>query len=493
MFRAAMRSWSILAATLLGASSAWAADTPTYNKDVASIINAKCVSCHRPNQVAPMALLSYREVRPWARAIKAKVTAREMPPWQADPRYGKFKNDPSLSAAELAKVTAWVDAGAPEGGGAPPEPPRFSAGGWTHPSGRDPDLVYEFPVELQLPASGEMPNFNAYTPLPFNDARLIEATEILPGNFKATHHLTASPTNLPPGMKLGRGAVWPGGPVLDNMLVPDDSPVDASKPVTEFDAAARAGAGASIKSYIPGTRVDPAPPGEAREMRGDLFKYVVWNLHYQATGEPERARPKIGFWFAPKQETKVISQGLTLREYTSENRVLIAPPGLRGRFADGIQPGQPGRRRPTAQVQDLNPLLDPIPPNKANWTVTGIGAFQNDATIQSVFIHMHLRGRDCTIVATYPDGREEIVMRVPNYRFDWQYEYEFAEPLNVPAGTTLKAITRYDNSPANRFNPAPHKQVYWSEQSWDDMYLVTVRYIPNAPAAPPSTPRVAGN
>src|SRR5580704_3505981 len=132
MLRAAMRSWPILAAILLGASSARAADTPTYNKDVASIINAKCVSCHRPNQVAPMALLSYREVRPWARAIKAKVTAREMPPWQADPRYGKFKNDPSLSAAELAKVTAWVDAGAPEGAGAPPEPPRFSAGGWTH-------------------------------------------------------------------------------------------------------------------------------------------------------------------------------------------------------------------------------------------------------------------------------------------------------------------------------------------------------------------------
>src|SRR6185503_14175747 len=104
MFRATMRSWPVLAAILLGTSSAGAADTPTYNKDVAAIINAKCVSCHRPNQIAPMALLSYREVRPWARAIKAKVVTREMPPWQADPRYGKFKNDPSLSAIEIAKI-----------------------------------------------------------------------------------------------------------------------------------------------------------------------------------------------------------------------------------------------------------------------------------------------------------------------------------------------------------------------------------------------------
>src|SRR5712691_3713747 len=129
MLRAAMRSWPILAVMLLGASSAVAADTPTYNQDVAPIINAKCISCHRPNQVAPMSLLSYRELRPWARAVKAKVVSREMPPWQADPKYGKFSNDPSLTPAEVAKITAWVDAGALEGTGAPPESPRFSAGG----------------------------------------------------------------------------------------------------------------------------------------------------------------------------------------------------------------------------------------------------------------------------------------------------------------------------------------------------------------------------
>jgi len=65
---------------------------------------------------------------------------------------------------------------------------------------------------------------------------------------------------------------------------------------------------------------------------------------------------------------------------------------------------------------------------------------------------------------------------VPNYDFNWQFQYEFAEPIKVPAGSTVKAIARFDNSPANRLNPAPGKEVYWSEQSWDDMYLSSVRY-----------------
>ena len=73
-------------------------------------------------------------------------------------------------------------------------------------------------------------------------------------------------------------------------------------------------------------------------------------------------------------------------------------------------------------------------------------------------------------------GREEVLLRVPNYSFDWQFTYDLAEPVRVLAGSTLKVISRYDNSQANRLNPAPHKQVYWSEQSWDDMFLPLVGY-----------------
>ena len=124
----------------------------------------------------------------------------------------------------------------------------------------------------------------------------------------------------------------------------------------------------------------------------------------------------------------------------------------------------------------MNPLLPPIPPNDGNWTVTGFAAFQNDAVLNNLLIHAHLRGRDFTYLLTYPDGREEILLRVPNYSFDWQYQYQLTEPLQVPAGSTLKLISRYDNSASNRLNPAPQKEVYWSEQSWDDMFLSLVGY-----------------
>src|SRR6266853_5348564 len=89
---------------------------PTFSKDVAPILFRSCVSCHRPDEPAPMSVLSYDTVRPWARAIKRKVVAREMPPWYANPDASlKFRNDRRLSPAEIETIVNWVDAGAPRG------------------------------------------------------------------------------------------------------------------------------------------------------------------------------------------------------------------------------------------------------------------------------------------------------------------------------------------------------------------------------------------
>ena len=90
---------------------------PTFNKDVAPILFTNCAVCHRPNQVAPMSLRNYKEIRPWARAIRAKIQSGEMPPWYADPRYGEFKNDRRLTPEQVQTVVKWIDGGAPEGGG----------------------------------------------------------------------------------------------------------------------------------------------------------------------------------------------------------------------------------------------------------------------------------------------------------------------------------------------------------------------------------------
>ena len=119
--------------TLGAAGAVLAADGPsvTFTKDVAPIVYKSCAECHRPTMFAPMSLMTYDDARPYARAIKAKVTARQMPPWGADPAFGTFKNDPRLSEKEIQTIVDWVDAGAPKGEDADmPKAPQF-ADGWT--------------------------------------------------------------------------------------------------------------------------------------------------------------------------------------------------------------------------------------------------------------------------------------------------------------------------------------------------------------------------
>src|SRR5260221_12170765 len=128
-----------------------AAPDVTFTKDVAPILHAKCVTCHRAGEVAPMALLTFADARPWARSIKTKVAARQMPPWFADPHVGTFANDPRLSDAEIATITTWVDAGAPQGDLKDmPTLPAFTAG-WQL---GEPDMIVDLP-EVQIPATGD--------------------------------------------------------------------------------------------------------------------------------------------------------------------------------------------------------------------------------------------------------------------------------------------------------------------------------------------------
>src|SRR5207244_7383376 len=113
----------LLAAPASAQSAATAA--PTWNKDVAPIVFANCITCHRPGEVAPMSLLSYQEARPWAKGMKAKVVAHQMPPWFADPRYGTFLNKRGLTQDQIDTIVAWADAGAPQGTGSAPVAPDF--------------------------------------------------------------------------------------------------------------------------------------------------------------------------------------------------------------------------------------------------------------------------------------------------------------------------------------------------------------------------------
>src|SRR5207253_1458228 len=127
----------------------------TFSKDVAPILQRSCQTCHRPGSIAPMSLLTYEDVRPWARAIKQRTSLREMPPWFVDRRVGirRFNNDPSLSDAEIETIAKWADAGAPRGNPADmPAPREFDAADMWH-IGK-PDLVVTLPKDEIVPATG---------------------------------------------------------------------------------------------------------------------------------------------------------------------------------------------------------------------------------------------------------------------------------------------------------------------------------------------------
>ena len=117
-----------------------------------------------------------------------------------------------------------------------------------------------------------------------------------------------------------------------------------------------------------------------------------------------------------------------------------------------------------------------IPPYAENWKLTGITPVTEDITLYAMSPHMHLRGKSLKWVVTYPDGREQVILNVPKFDFNWQFNYELAEPLKIPAGSKITGIGVYDNSVRNKWNPGPQLPVYWSEQSWDEMYNPQIRW-----------------
>jgi mono/diheme cytochrome c family protein len=160
----------------------------TFSKDVAPIFYKHCVECHRPTMFAPMSLLTYEEARPWARSIKQRVMAREMPPWGADPAVGLFKNDPRLSQAEIDTIASWVDAGAPKGDDRDLPPRPHLVDGWTI---GEPDVVLTMTEGFRIPASGAIPYQYIRIPVDFSEDRWLKAIEIKPGSRAHVHHVIA--------------------------------------------------------------------------------------------------------------------------------------------------------------------------------------------------------------------------------------------------------------------------------------------------------------
>src|ERR1700675_4961031 len=178
-------AWLAVAAV---ASAADLSSAVTFSKDVLPILQKNCQTCHRPGQVAPMSLLTYKEARPWAKAMKAAVVARKMPPWFADQKYGHFVNDRSLKQSEIETIAKWADSGATEGNPKDaPAPVQWPQDGWSI----QPEVVMDLPPH-EVPAKGVLEWELIALPGPFKTDTWVTSMEILPGDASVVHHICFS-------------------------------------------------------------------------------------------------------------------------------------------------------------------------------------------------------------------------------------------------------------------------------------------------------------
>jgi hypothetical protein len=396
---------------------------PTFSNDVAPIMYRKCVSCHRPGEIAPMSFITYQNVRPWARSIREKVLAREMPPWDADPQHGKFRNDRSLTAEEIDTIVKWANAGARQGNPADmPALPRFPAG-WQIGT---PDVVFEMPVEYQIPADGTIDYQYFEVPTNFSEDRWMQAGEVRAGDPEHVHHIIVSVIEPE---RSARPNVVSVRPILPEGQTPAPR---AQRAPTAGDAqrsaqTTRRAAAVNLVNWAVGEDAPVYEPGTAKRIpAGSTLQFQV---HYTTNGAPGKDRSKIGLIFAKEPPTREVRTGTI-----------------------------------------ANPLFA-LPPGAPNHQVEAEATFADDVKVWTMHPHMHLRGKDMTYTAIYPDGRREIVLRVPNYDFGWQTDYWLAEPLTLPKGSKLHVVAHFDNSAGNPANPDPGATVRWGDQTWEEMMI----------------------
>ncbi|MCU1386034.1 MAG: hypothetical protein JWL71_4731 [Acidobacteria bacterium] len=427
---------AVALAGLIGTAASVCAQSPTaptFSTDVAPILYANCTNCHRPGEIGPMPLVSFADARPWAKAIANRVTDGTMPPWHADPAHGQFLNDRRLSDKDRDTIVKWASAGAPEGNRADlPKPPLF-ADGWQM---GEPDTIYAMQEDYAIPASGTIEYKNFEVPTNLTEDRWAQAIEIRPGNRSVVHHVIVylidpKPARVPqpftpaPGMRRPADA-----PKTEHGAEANDRPMKHQP--TGW-----------LSGYAPGQSVRVYQPGTA--LRVPAGATLIIQEHYTAIGKETTDRTRIGVKWA-KETPKVPVDVATL-----QNANFVLPAGASDTRVD------------------------------AELTL------KEDTTVWSILPHTHMRGKKWEVTATYPDGRSELILNVPKYDFNWQTDYIFKQPLNLPKGTKIRTSAWYDNSAANKANPDPKKDVYWGDQTWEEMQFTAITFSTDTAAAKTAT------
>ena len=412
----AIRFTLILAAVLAVSAVMSSQDrgAPTFTKDVAPIFQEKCQSCHRPDSIAPMSLLTYQESRPWAKSIRERVISRAMPPWAIDKTVGiqHFANDRSLTDDQIQTIVRWVDAGAPQGDpkDMPPAKTWPDAAVWNFAGlyGGPPDLIVKSPL-YKVPAVAMDAWYKPTVDTGLTEQRWVRAIEIRPATLKGrkvTHHALARLSQQEPGV--------------------------AANPLDDGSAASGVAGGLFMEWAV-------GKQGEImRANSGKLMlpgSKIVFEVHYHSIGEAITDQVELGIYFYPKGQEPKYRQTL----------------GLFNAIAGGSR------------------NID-IPPN-STFVSQSTSTLRQAGRVENFQPHMHLRGKAMELEAILPDGTTTLLSKVDRFDFNWMTNYIYendAAPL-LPKGTVLRVTSWYDNTRDNKNNPDPDQWVGFGDRTVDEM------------------------
>ncbi len=399
----------LIALVLNAAAQSPPPQSPTFYRDVLPILQDHCQQCHRPGGIATTPLATYDQARDYATDIADVTQRRVMPPWFADPHFGKFSNDPSLTQQQIAALVAWAKNNAPAGNPADAPPPRQWSGSWNIPQ---PDLVLTMPAPVRVPARGIVEYTYEIVPTHFTRDTWVQMSQVLPSSPEYVHHAVVY--IRPPGSKWLRNA-----PIGKPFTASDMKDAQGRRETHWTDSD-------MLLVYAPGSAPDQFPDTMAKFIPAGSD--LVFQMHYTTNGHAGSDRTSAGMVFSKQ------------------------PPAQR-----------------VLTLQLTNSTFE-IPPRNPNYQVEVWGSLPRDATLISFFPHMHLRGKRFEYNLIHADGHVETLLRV-NYNFHWQLSYKLAQPRQLKAGEKLLAIAWFDNSAANPHNPDPTKTVRWGDQTTDEMMV----------------------
>jgi len=390
-------------------------EPPVFTEEVAPILFQNCAGCHRPGEIGPFPLLTYQDARKRARQIAEITESRVMPPWHAEAGHVELLHPRVLTADQITTLRRWYEAGAPQGDPKKQPKPPVFPEGWQ--LGK-PDLVVKMDKPFKLYAEGRDIYRNFVFPLNLPEDKWVCAIEFRPGARSIVHH-----------------ALF----FLDTTS--EARAADAADPEPGYSNRGRAGRKfPPVGGWAVGSNVRALPEGLA--YRYPKGADLVVQTHFHPTGKEEQELTTIGLYFADKPPRRSFV-GIQL------------PPAF-------------------GEISGID-----IPAGETNYVVRDSFVLPVEVEAFAVAAHAHYLGKIMKMKATFPDGKELVLLKMPDWDFAWQEQYTFKDRVRLPKGTRVESEIRYDNSASNPRNPnSPPIRVKWGPASTDEMGSITLQVVP---------------